>query len=542
MKIKSIKLNSYKRFTDLLIKDIPETAKLVILLGPNGCGKSSILDAFTYWSNFPKFSNHFLDTSYHLKINELELKDFDPSLNKQLVIDFYDNSIQRDRSDKAKKVFYIRSSYRNDPEFITNAFSKKRRIIDDELQPHKMIYNDQRVSDNYSRIVSELLSDFFDVDKEGMIVKVLRDEKIVKINKSLKNIFPDLELTSIGKPLENGTFYFTKGKTENFMFQNLSGGEKAVFDILLDLIIKMKEFDDTIFCIDEPELHMHSQLQSKLIKELFKLIPCNCQLWIATHSIGILNEAQKIFNNNPDDIVFLDFNDKDFDGLVVMSPIIPSKQFWRENFKVAIGDIADLIAPKNIIFCEGRRKEQGAKKNTLFDAKCYNKIFATEFSDYQFVSIGGNTEVEKNAELLIPIINEIIPNVHHFKLFDLDDCNSDEVKEIIESDDRILSLRDIENYLWDDEIIKRLYTHYNQADKIDCVLAYKNNLLAELINKYKPKDDIKQISGELYHHIKNDLVLTQRGSDHHSFAISEMVPLISPETEIYKKLKKDIFG
>ena len=45
MKIASIHLQNFKRFTDLKIQNIPATAKLVVLLGPNGCGKSSVFDA-----------------------------------------------------------------------------------------------------------------------------------------------------------------------------------------------------------------------------------------------------------------------------------------------------------------------------------------------------------------------------------------------------------------------------------------------------------------------------------------------------------------
>ena len=45
MKIASIHLQNFKRFTDLKIQNIPATAKLVVLLGPNGYGKSSVFDA-----------------------------------------------------------------------------------------------------------------------------------------------------------------------------------------------------------------------------------------------------------------------------------------------------------------------------------------------------------------------------------------------------------------------------------------------------------------------------------------------------------------
>jgi AAA15 family ATPase/GTPase len=46
MRIKSVKLKTFKRFSDLQILDLPETAKLVVVAGPNGNGKSSLFDAF----------------------------------------------------------------------------------------------------------------------------------------------------------------------------------------------------------------------------------------------------------------------------------------------------------------------------------------------------------------------------------------------------------------------------------------------------------------------------------------------------------------
>ncbi|PGH38797.1 MAG: chromosome segregation protein SMC, partial [Candidatus Nephrothrix sp. EaCA] len=48
MRITSIQLTNFKRFTDLIIKDIPTASKLVLLIGSNGSGKSSLFDAFEY--------------------------------------------------------------------------------------------------------------------------------------------------------------------------------------------------------------------------------------------------------------------------------------------------------------------------------------------------------------------------------------------------------------------------------------------------------------------------------------------------------------
>ena len=79
MKIKSIKLKDFKRFTDLTIEGLPETAKLVVMIGPNGCGKSSVFDAlncYTYIiknSAYPPGDENFSPfelshmTNYYLK-------------------------------------------------------------------------------------------------------------------------------------------------------------------------------------------------------------------------------------------------------------------------------------------------------------------------------------------------------------------------------------------------------------------------------------------------------------------------------------------
>ena len=45
MKIKSIKLERFRRFKNLTIKELPEEARLVVMIGTNGSGKSSVFDA-----------------------------------------------------------------------------------------------------------------------------------------------------------------------------------------------------------------------------------------------------------------------------------------------------------------------------------------------------------------------------------------------------------------------------------------------------------------------------------------------------------------
>lgn len=52
---------------------------------------------------------------------------------------------------------------------------------------------------------------------------------------------------------------------------------------------------------------MNTRTQAALIREMYSLIPEKCQLWIATHSIGMMREAFKIHKESPNEVVFFKF-------------------------------------------------------------------------------------------------------------------------------------------------------------------------------------------------------------------------------------------
>ena len=141
----------------------------------------------------------------------------------------------------------------------------------------------------------------------------------------------------------------------DFHYKNLSGGEKAAFDILLDVFVKRSEAGDAVFCIDEPELHAATDLQGPLITSVLGLIPESTQLWIATHSFGIVREAYRMHQEPPDEVAFLDFARRDFDTPFSMTPSIPNRAFWLNTYKVALDDLSSLVAPQGVIICEGSK-------------------------------------------------------------------------------------------------------------------------------------------------------------------------------------------
>lgn len=535
MKIKEVQIKEFRRFTDLTIRSIPQTAKLVVLLGQNGSGKSSVFDAFSIRSTNIKHGNYSgYDERYFYKANSRN----GSRAEERVKFSFYDHG-ELTWDEGSKKAFYFRSAYRFEEGFRIDGLKRQQPVIADCEDPRWMISHDKRVSANYQSMVSYLVEELSEPGSRNDISRTqLRDKYISAVQRSMRRVFPDLVLESFGRPLQDGTFLFTKGASHNFPYKNLSGGEKAAFDLLLDFVIKTKDFNNTVFCIDEPELHMHSALAGSLLVEMHKLVPEHCQLWIATHSLGMMRKAKELYESEPGTVVFLDFSNRDFDIPQIIEPVVPDRNYWKTAFEVALGDMVSLVAPKRIFLCEGQRREQGARRNPEFDARCYNKIFGKGHPDAQFVSVGGCLDVDRNAIMACAILKECVPGAGVTTIYDCDDRSAEEVAEIQGRGGRVLSLRDLENYLWDDEVLTKLCEINGHPECSAVLLSEKHELLATAV----PPNDVKLITGPLYNKTKALLHLTNCGNTHEMFARDTLAPLVPKCAGVYAKLERDIFG
>ncbi len=351
----------------------------------------------------------------------------------------------------------------------------------------------------------------------------------------MSQVFEGLVLEGPGNPLEGGTFRFTKGVASNFHYKNLSGGEKAAFDLLLDFIVKRKKFDDTIFCIDEPELHMHTRLQAKLLEVMFDLIPDKCQLWLSTHSIGMARKAAELNTANPGQVAFIDFHDQNFDLAVKLQPIQPDRRFWQQMFHTALDDLAELVVPEYVVFCEGRKIGQPGKKPS-FDVSVYQKIFGPWHPEVEFVPLGGGNEVQHDGKAFDYLLTKLAPGMTTWKVFDKDDCNGAEIEELRQEDIHVLSRRDIENFLWDDEVLEKLCELHGKPETIEEIKQKKQQQLQTLPGRGKPSDDVKAITDILYVEIKKLLGLNGCGNSAEAFSIEHLAPLIQPGMVVYEEL------
>lgn len=540
MKLASAHITDFKRFTDLTITDLPPSARLVVLVGPNGAGKTSLFEAFNYWVSIAR-ERYTFDPLYHAKTGCNSVANWSEMLER-IRLRFHDAEINpQTRAKEALKSFYLRSAYRHEPDFTVDHLSRVDDALLDSRRPGTLITGEARVSDNYQRIVSSSVEALFNPANKDVAAGEIVERLVGRVRDGIVRVFDGLEFDGPGRPMQGGSFFFTKGSSSGYHYKNLSGGEKAAFDLLLDFIVKSEAFDDTIFCIDEPELHMHTKLQGKLLEELLLQLPDRCQLWLSTHSIGMTRRAMELHRAKPEEIVFLDFGAFDFDKPSVMRPAVINRAFWKQMFAVALDDLSELVAPSEIVFCEGRREGGGTNRNPTFDAAVYRTIFSASHPDTEFIPLGGTTELEKDALLLTTVLTQMLPSVRTWKLLDRDDRSANEIAELAAAGTHVLGRRDLESYLWDDEVLSALAGSAGRHNEAANLIAEKNRLLAALPSRGIPADDIKAISGPLYNECKKRLQLTQCGNNAVEFARVTLAPLVKSGTATYTELERYVF-
>ena len=530
--IAEINAKEYRRFTDIRILDIPQTAKLVVLVGPNGSGKSAIFDAINQWYRTQTNYGMSNEGAYYSKIAGGTLSVF-PVVTLHEVAD--------GKYVDMNGLVHVRSAYRLDADFTLSQINAVRnRGADPRIM--RMIDIDQSVALNYQLMVSDVINEVFNIDSPQSVVE-FREDLVGELRDRVSAVFPDLTLKSLGRPLDDGSFYFQKGVIDSFHYKNLSGGEKSVFDLLLDLHIATRVRRDRIYIIDEPELHTNSRIQRDLMYQMFEIIPNESQMWISTHSLGMLRAAKQLSEQHEGEVCFLSLYDQDSDGAVILRPVETDRKFWSRVFSETLEDFADLIAPREVILCEGKSILDSAGQGDGFDAACYNAIFASRHPDSVFISIGSNTVLQNGDKSIDKLVLSLSSGTQVRRLVDRDDMTDREVKEAQQGGIAVLGRREIESYLLDEEIIMKLFKELGQENLIDQAMNIVRSCLAAV--RCRPgvgADEVKAARGDIHVKLQKLLTSVRLGRKAENFLRDILVPLVTPETNVYRELESSIWG
>jgi AAA15 family ATPase/GTPase len=325
MRITKIELGNFKRFSDLTIEGIPPTSKLVLLIGSNGSGKSSVFDAFDFVRRRVTIDKDFvlLDDvdidEYHKKNNQ------EPEVN----LTFTDGTqlgTEKNNGPGSKpgitEKFIGRSSIRIVPR-IKNLGNINASVSNADA-PASFIDADERFNNDvtsYIQMIDNALREPIFSGRSADTLKIFQDF-IRPLNTSLLNIFGGNETTTIqiaeyqnANAQTNPKLIFKKGNSK-INYDLLSHGEKQIVILLLNFIVRKEQYKDAIIYIDEMDCHLNTSLQSRLLEEIVNTwIPDDAQLWTASHALGFID-----FARNADNASIIDLDLLDFDVPQVITP------------------------------------------------------------------------------------------------------------------------------------------------------------------------------------------------------------------------------
>jgi AAA15 family ATPase/GTPase len=383
MRIHSLRLQNFKRFTDLTIESIPDSAKLVLLIGSNGCGKSSVFDAFHFAvSSRANGHRHGASDPYFVKYGQSPNR-YAVSLETSL------GHIARNNESASlngEGKFFGRSSLRITPE-IQNTGISIDALEKDLDAPNRFTQLDQRFLFDVRQFVSEVnkalrepLFNNATLSSSNIAehIQTIQARYIGRINTSLAQIFGSdatrtirLENFEDATPSKPAQLNFKKNDSI-VPFDWLSHGEKQVVILLINFAVRIDQLRDKIIYIDEMDAHMNTKLQFDLLKEIAEhWIPDDSQLWTASHALGFIEYARQ-----SEQSVIIDFDNLDFDIPQTLSPVPDSN---TDVFEIAVPreSLKNLMGGRQLIFCEGKDTDYYSRVelvHALFASRNFNKF------------------------------------------------------------------------------------------------------------------------------------------------------------------------
>ena len=153
-----------------------------------------------------------------------------------------------------------------------------------------------------------------------------------------------------------------------------------------------------------------------------------------------------------------------------------------------------------------------ARKSDPVAGLCYGAIFKHEAMDVQFVSAGNSKDVQTDRLAIMATLHKLAKGVRIIPLIDHDDHSDADVTALEATGYRVLSRRQIESYLFADEVLNALCDAEGKPEAKSDVLRIKADAIAASVTRGNVAEDIKKAAGDIVVGLRTRLSLLGRGN------------------------------
>lgn len=299
MKIKKIEIENFRGIDSLKLDFVDpwgNVLDLVALAGPNGCGKTSVLEACVIGCHpvdhsLSKYGIHDKDVRWGTK--QCSIKLFIENQEEEIINST--KTIEKNNSGSYLQSF-AGGQYINNIEYFSSWRWPKLigsvSVTSGQRRKETKPTEENRLEIIKKYIVNLRARKAFESEREH---SNLEEVIFKKINTAWKMFYPEREQIfnpkTAGDKVEEGfdIFLIDSKSNRQIPIDSLSSGEIEIFTMLSWFAIQEEHLD--IVLIDEPELHLHPAWHRIVIHALKTVLP-NTQIICATHSDEILDAVK----------------------------------------------------------------------------------------------------------------------------------------------------------------------------------------------------------------------------------------------------------
>lgn len=284
---------------------------------------------------------------------------------------------------------------------------------------------------------------------------------------------------------------YGKGTTNELSAEAISSGESELISLGIECLIFSKECianKENFLFLDEPDVHLHPDLQVRLMHFLRDLVSENppFSVLIATHSTAILGALESFADTH---LSLMSFNQKDIEFKAI-------SDVYKKVLPVfGAHPLSNIFNEAPVLFVEGEDDER------IWQQVVRASVGKIKIYPCSVDGVGNINDFEQEAQ---KIIQTVYDNAKGYSLRDKDNSTG-EIDDLLPIIRMRLSCRNAENLLLSDEVLRLLGVTWAQVkERIDTWLETNSQHTHFAIMSgfkaggYDRKDyDIKEIRNDL---------------------------------------------